>query len=238
MNNDLSLLLLIVIPLAGALVGTLLPSAKAARSWALCVSLLTVGAALWLTSTFDFHQDLTQFKEWDRAAKSIQVEFPSIDTARRGIPETYGVGSLGFYFHLGADTISLWLVLLTVLLVPLSIAASWTAITDRSKEYYAWMLLLLMAMIGCFIARDLLLFYIFFELTLIPMFFIIGIWGGSERRHAAGKFFLFTFTGSVFTLAGVIYLGMRAGSFDILDVTRFAQTQLNINQKFWIFLAF
>ena len=64
---------------------------------------------------------------------------------------------------------------------------------------------------ACFIARDLLLFYVFFELTLIPMFFIIGIWGGPERRYAAGKFFLFTFTGSVFTLAGVVYLGMQGG---------------------------
>ena len=67
-------------------------------------------------------------------------------------------------------------------------------------------------MLGVFVARDLLLFYVFFELTLIPMFFIIGIWGGPERRYAAGKFFLFTFAGSVFTLAAAIYLGLRAGS--------------------------
>src|SRR5213075_2062015 len=113
---------------------------------------------------------------------------------------------------------------------------SFESIKERAKEYYAWMTLLLMAMLGCFVARDVLLFYIFFELTLIPMFFIIGIWGGPERRYAAGKFFLFTFAGSVFTLAGVVYLGIRAGSFDILDVTRFAQTQLTVNQKFWIFL--
>jgi NADH-quinone oxidoreductase subunit M len=118
-----------------------------------------------------------------------------------------GIPSLGFSVSLGVDSISLWLMLLTVLLAPLSIAASFESIKDRQKEYYAWMLLLLAAMLGVFVARDLLLFYTFFELTLIPMFFIIGIWGGPERRAAAGKFFLFTFAGSVFTLAAAIYLG-------------------------------
>src|SRR5439155_18961980 len=131
-----------------------------------------------------------------------------------------------------------WLVLLTVLLQPLAILASFQSIRERPKDYYAWMLALLAAMNGVFIARDLLLFYIFFELTLIPMFFIIGIWGGPERRYAAGKFFLFTFTGSVFTLAAVIYLGTRAGSFDILDVTRFAQSRLTPDQRWWILLGF
>ena len=87
-----------------------------------------------------------------------------------------------------------------------------------------------MAMLGVFLARDVLLFYVFFELTLMPMFFIIGIWGGPERRYAAGKFFLFTFTGSVFTLAGVVYLGMQAGTFDLTKVTQFAQTHLTANR--------
>src|SRR5205823_11085188 len=78
----------------------------------------------------------------------------------------------------------------------------------------------------------------FFELTLIPMFFIIGIWGGPERRYAAAKFFLFTFAGSVFTLAAVIYLGMKAGTFDIDAVTHFAQTSLSSTERFWIALGF
>jgi len=137
-----------------------------------------------------------------------------------------------------APTRSAWLVLLTALLMPLAIGSSWLAVKDRAKEYYAWMLLLEMAMLGCFIARDVLLFYIFFELTLIPMFFIIGIWGGPDRRHAAGKFFLMTFTGSVFTLAGVIYLGLKAGDFDIIKVTQFAQYHLSSTERWWILLAF
>src|SRR5207248_2889298 len=108
-----------------------------------------------------------------------------------------------------------------------------------------WMLALLAAMLGVFIARDLLLFYIFFELTLIPMFFIIGIWGGPERRYAAGKFFLFTFTGSVFTLAGAIYLGLTNpasvgghGGFDLNSAITYAQTALSPQARFWLLLAF
>ena len=123
-----------------------------------------------------------------------------------------------FGFSLGCDAISYWLVLLTAVLQPLAIAASFASIRERQREYYAWMLALLVAMLGVFVAQDLLLFYVFFELTLVPMFFIIGIWGGPERRYAAGKFFLFTFAGSVFTLAAAVYLGIKAGTFDIADV--------------------
>jgi NADH-quinone oxidoreductase subunit M len=108
--------------------------------------------------------------------------------------------SIRFGLKLGCDSVSLWLVLLTAFLTPLAIWSSFASIREREKQYYAWMLLLLVALLGVFVARDLLLFYVFFELTLIPMFFIIGIWGGPERRYAAAKFFLFTFAGSVFTL--------------------------------------
>jgi NADH-quinone oxidoreductase subunit M len=96
-------------------------------------------------------------------------------------------------------------------------------------------------MIGVFLARDALLFYIFFELTLIPMFFIIGIWGGPERRYAAGKFFLFTFSGSVFTLAALVYLAMRSDggspSFDIDHIINFAQTRLSSTERFWVVMG-
>src|SRR5947209_9384088 len=141
------------------------------------------------------------------------------------------------------------LILLTTGLTPLAILASFESIKDRAKEYYAWMLALLVAMLGVFVARDLLLFYIFFELTLIPMFFIIGIWGGPDRRFAAGKFFLFTFTGSVFTLAGALYLGLTYSTFDILSLVHLAQSggitpngttveALTTHARFWIFFAF
>src|ERR1700722_2830716 len=100
------------------------------------------------------------------------------------------------------------------------------------------MLLLLAAMVGVFVSRDLLLFYAFFELTLIPMFFIIGIWGGPDRRRAAGRFFLFTFTGSVFTLAAAIYLGLKFGTFDIAGITMAARNGLSTTERYWIVLGF
>src|SRR5207244_8745733 len=150
---------------------------------------------------------------------------------------SFSIINLQFGLSLGVDAISLWLVLLTVLLTPLAILASYQSIKDRPKEYYAWMLALLAAMNGVFIARDLLLFYIFFELTLIPMFFIIGIWGGPERRYAAGKFFLFTFAGSVFTLASVVYLSIGAHSCDLLRVVQYAQQGLDSTQRFCVILG-
>jgi NADH-quinone oxidoreductase subunit M len=113
---------------------------------------------------------------------------------------------LGLKVSLGVDAISLWLVVLTAVLTPVSILASFNYIKERQREFYTWMLVLHAGMLGVFMARDLLLFYLFFEFTLIPMFFIIGIWGGPDRRKAASKFFLFTFAGSVLTLASLIYI--------------------------------
>ena len=137
------------------------------------------------------------------------------------------LSAIGFTFHLGVDGVSLWLVVLTVLPAAAGDRRQLRVDPERQKEYYAWMMALLVAMLGVFVARDVLLFYIFFELTLIPMFFIIGIWGGPERRYAAGKFFLFTFTGSVFTLAAAIYLGLQYGTFDIPSVIQGVQGGYN-----------
>src|SRR4051812_10091223 len=221
------LLLLILIPLIGAIIGAFLNDAKVARTWALMVAIATLVVGLMLIPNFNFHQQPTSMDD------SVQMKFGY------GADNRFTVADpVNFTFKLGADTISFWLILLTVFLQPLAIAASFESIKDRAKEYYAWMSLLLMAMLGCFLARDVLLFYIFFELTLVPMFFIIGIWGGPERRYAAGKFFLFTFAGSVFTLAGVVYLGIQAGTFDLQTVTHVAQTKLTGTERYWVFLAF
>src|SRR4051812_14435980 len=230
------LLAILLLPLLGAAVCAVLPSGKSARGVALVVSLATAAAAFALLPSFNFHQNLNApgIRAADRAAQSVQIEFPARGT---GDNSKFGISDL-LEFHLGVDAISLWLVLLTVVLMPLALLASFESIRDRTKEYYAWMLVLLAAMNGVFIARDLLLFYVFFELTLIPMFFIIGIWGGPERRYAALKFFLFTFAGSIFTLAGAVYLGYRAGDFDITRVTQFAQTQLSSNERYFLLLAF
>ncbi len=223
--QSLSLIFLLVVPLIGALLTPLMPCGKSARNWALAIALLTLGVGVWMVCDFLQLRDAAQMLEFGQKSQG------------------FGVPLIGFSFHLGADSISLWLVMLTVFLHPLAIAASFRSIQERQKEYYGWMLALLVAMLGVFLSRDLLLFYIFFELTLIPMFFIIGIWGGPERRYAAGKFFLFTFSGSVFTLAAVVYLGMKslgsdAPSFDLNDIVHYAQSgALSAVEKRWLVLG-
>lgn len=212
---------LLVIPLIGAVIGAFMRGEKAPRIWALVVSLATAAVGAGLLASFDFSSPAMQF-----VSRSQVLSAPEI----------------GVSLSLGIDSVSLWLIVLTVVLMPLAIGASWLSIKDRRAEYYAWMQALLFAMLGVFVARDLLVFYVFFELTLVPMFFIIGIWGGPERRYAAIKFFLFTFAGSVFTLAGVIYLGLHASpaggvSFALEDVVRYAQTGISADVRFWVFLA-
>src|SRR6185369_3234729 len=113
------------------------------------------------------------------------------------------VGAINARYHLGVDGISLWLVLLTTLLMPIAILSSWTSVTKRQLTYYALLLLLESAMLGVFVSLDLLLFYLFFEASLIPMFFLIGIWGGERRIYAAVKFFIYTAVGSLLMLVGI-----------------------------------
>jgi NADH-quinone oxidoreductase subunit M len=112
----------------------------------------------------------------------------------------------GIRYALGIDGISLWLVLLTTLLTPVVLLSSWNAIHKHPKEYVISFLIMESAMVGVFVATDLLLFYVFFELTLLPMYLIIGVWGGANRIYAAIKFFLFTIAGSLLMLLGIIYL--------------------------------
>ena len=116
------------------------------------------------------------------------------------------IGAIGARYHIGVDGISLWLVLLTTLLMPISILSSWTAIAKRQLSYYVFLLVLEAAMIGVFISLDLLLFYLFFEASLVPMFLLIGIWGGERRIYAAVKFFIYTAVGSLLMLVAIIAL--------------------------------
>src|SRR5438876_3078675 len=115
----------------------------------------------------------------------------------------------GISYALGVDGISLWLVLLTTLLTPVVFLSSWNAIHKHPKEYVISFLVMEAAMIGVFVSADLLLFYVFFELTLLPMYLVIGVWGGANRIYAAIKFFLFTISGSLLMLLGIIYLVFR-----------------------------
>lgn len=154
------------------------------------------------------------------------------------------LNAMGITLDVGVDSVAMLLVLLTTLLTPLCVWGSFTAITKRKREYYAWLLILETAMLGVFSAQDLILFYVSFELTLVPMFFLIAIYGGKNRAHASMKFFIYTFTGSLFTLAGFVYIawqyqqstGTLDWSFSIFTLTQFATTLTSTEQS-WILLA-
>jgi NADH-quinone oxidoreductase subunit M len=129
---------------------------------------------------------------------------PELVTRYTLVPFGDGSGASGIQFYVGVDGINVWLVLLTALLMVTAVLVSWHAITERVNEFFAWMLLLQMAMEGVFLAFDMVLFYVFFELTLVPLFFVIGIWGGPQRQYAARKFFIYTLAGSLITFLGVL----------------------------------
>src|SRR6202043_1525055 len=106
------------------------------------------------------------------------------------------------------DGLNIWLIVLTTVLMVPAVLISWESITDRVNEYYAWLMALGAGMLGVFVSFDIILFYVFFELTLVPLFFLIGLWGGPERRYAARKFFIYTLAGSLITLVGVLGLSL------------------------------
>ncbi|MBM4105217.1 MAG: NADH-quinone oxidoreductase subunit M [Phycisphaerae bacterium] len=151
--------------------------------------------------------------------------------------------SLGVTFELGLDGVSMLMVLMTVLLVVVSVIGSFTAVTTREREYYAWFMVLESCVLLAFMARDAVLFYLGYEFTLIPMYFLIAIWGGPDRRPAAIKFFIFTFLASVVMLVGIVYVASRRAehvgswSFLIPDLISYASTQLTAQEQFWTFLA-
>jgi NADH-quinone oxidoreductase subunit M len=140
-------------------------------------------------------------------------------------------------YLLGIDGISLLLVLLTSLLTFLAILSSWKAITERVKEYYVFMLLLEVGMIGVFVSLDLVLFYVFWEVMLVPMYFLIGIWGGERKLYAAIKFFLYTLFGSVVMLVGILVLYFQYHTFDLMAMLQ-SGSVLPLALQSWVFLAF
>jgi len=149
------------------------------------------------------------------------------------------IGSIGARYHVAVDGISLWLVLLTTLLMPIAILSSWEAIKKRQLVYYVFMLILASAMIGVFVSLDLLLFYLFFEASLIPMFFLIGIWGGERRIYAAIKFFIYTAVGSLLMLVAIIALYFTYQTFDYTTlILAMAAQPLAPRPQFFLFAAF
>ena len=145
------------------------------------------------------------------------------------------IGAFNAFYELGVDGISMPLILLTAFLTPLVVIAGWEVIKTRPAQYFAAFLLLEGLMIGVFAALDALLFYVFWEAMLVPMFIIIGVWGGERRIYATVKFFLYTFLGSVLMLVALIYLYLQSGSYSILA---FHELPLGMNEQILIFLAF
>lgn len=175
--------LILFVPIIGAALVALIPNDKLVRPVALLASLVELGLALFLLQNFDTTTAAMQFvekKEW--------------------------VASFGINYFLGIDGISLWLVILTCFLTPIIVVGSWTSIGERIKSFHVSLLVLQSAMLGTFLSLDMVLFYTFWELSLVPMYFMIGIWGGSRRIYASIKFFIFTMFGSVFMLVAMISL--------------------------------
>ena len=214
--------LLVVLPLFAGIGALLLPPQRRCVCGLVCTaSLVTFVLSLVLACNFDFSQSAEfQFNAW----------LPWVE-------------SFGLSFRFGMDSISLWLVLLTTFLMPLVVLGSYSAVTYRVREFYAWLLILEAAMIGTFLARDLIFFYVCFEFTLVPLYFLIGIWGSTQRLKAARVFFLYTFTGSMLTLAGVLYVAWLFASeqgvwtFDIGTLVAFAATTMSPAEQGWLLLA-
>ncbi len=213
---NFSLILLTFSPLAGFLVILFLRNEqKAAIRWtALLTSLVTFGLSLWVLAQFT-----------PSAGLQLQINQPWITTAGTTIA-----------FQMGVDGLSILMVLLTALLTPLVILSAWGSVQEQVKGFMLFFLMLETGMLGVFLAQDMVLFYIFWEFTLIPMYFLIGIWGGKRRIYAAVKFFLFTMAGSVLMLLGIIYLGLTAGTFSIPALA--ASRESFANAQLWLFLAF
>jgi len=148
----------------------------------------------------------------------------------------FSIGDLQIEYFLGVDGLSILLVLLTTFLSVLAIASTWTAIVDRVREFMVFFLLLEIGMVGVFLGMDLFLFYIFWEFTLVPMYFLIGVWGGERRMYAALKFFLYTMAGSILMLLAILWLGLDAGTFAVPDLI--AAQAIPADLQFWLFLAF
>ena len=163
------------------------------------------------------------------------TRFDTTTAAFQFVEKRPWIETFGAHYHLGIDGLSVWMVPLTALITVIVVIAGWKVITERVAGYMASFLILSGLMIGVFTALDGLLFYVFFEATLIPMYVIIGAWGGPNRVYAAFKFFLYTLLGSLLTLVALIYLYLKTGSFSIPD---WHAAPLTLREQVFIFLAF
>src|ERR671939_943860 len=218
MTHLLSIILFL--PLAGALLLLLVPkqNENAIRWIANVVALLgfVVSIPLW----FAFDPSSMDFQFVERAP---------------------WIPSIGAEYFLGVDGFSTLLILLTTMMGFIAVLSSWTAITERVKEYYIFLLVLQTGMLGAFMSLDFLLFFLFWEVMLVPMYFLIGIWGSANRLYSAIKFFLYTLAGSVVMLLGILavyFYNHTVTGVYTFDITQFHKLNMPYNLQWWVFLAF
>jgi NADH-quinone oxidoreductase subunit M len=213
--------IVLFLPLAGFLILLAVPKNNPAanRITALVISLIVFAASLGLLMPYWFAS-------------------PSGYTFSTNVP---WISYPPIRYHVALDGLSLWLVLLTTLLTPIAVLVSWNSVDKRVKEFFAFLILLEFGLIGVFVAIDLFLFYVFWEVSLVPMYFLIGIWGHERRIYATVKFFLYTMAGSMLMLGAIIYLDNQSGSFDYLEIQSQIQTGrlvLDSRAQMLLFLAF
>ncbi len=204
-------------PLVGILVLFFINAEKKVviRWVSLLTSLVTFGLSLWLLSQFNA----------ENPALQMVINLPWIQVAGWNIS-----------YYMGVDGLSILLILLTTFLTPIALLSTWSAIEDREKDFNIFFLMLEVGMLGVFMAQDLFLFYVFWEFTLVPMYFLIGIWGGPQRIYASIKFFLYTMAGSLLMLLAILWLGINQGTFAVPDLIAMGGIPANIQT--WLFLAF
>ncbi len=214
------LTILTFLPVAGALLMLIFMRGRpnAYKMTALVTTIITFAVSLYIAAQFTTGDASFQFQE-----------------------DHSWIGNLGIHYHVGVDGISLLLVLLTTLLSMVAILGTWNSIKDRGLAFFISLLVLETGMIGVFVSMDLFLFYLFWEIQLIPMYFIIGIWGGARRVYAAIKFFLYTFAGSVLMLVAIlaiVWWYSRHGGFLTFDILTLQKAGFNGTIALWSFAAF
>src|SRR5690349_1161756 len=218
MNNLLSIILFL--PLVGVLI-------------LLFVNKTNENAIKWIANITAFAGFLVSVPLWFM----YNPQNPDFQLVERAV----WIPSIGAEYFLGVDGFSVLLILLTTMMGTIAVLSSWTAITERVKEYYIFLLVLQTGMLGAFMSLDFLLFFLFWEVMLVPMYFLIGIWGSANRLYSAIKFFLYTLVGSVVMLLGILALyfyNHTVTGVYTFDVTQFHQLNVPFNLQWWIFLAF
>jgi NADH-quinone oxidoreductase subunit M len=213
--NSLSypiLTVIVAVPLVGSLITLFIRGDRYLKIWGLMVTLITAVLSLPLYSNFDLttaKYQFAEFRDW--------IPFVNID------------------YVLGVDGISVLLVLLTTMVMPLCILCSWTYIKDRFKEFICVLLLMEASMVGVFISLNAVLFFIFWEAMLVPMYLLIAVWGGPRKDYASIKFFLYTMIGSIFLFVAIIAMYVTTGTFFI---PKLMAHQFSFSYQMWIFWAF